>query len=172
MVRHDKHGVDVWLDWIHHKVHHGELFTMSDIDTDVDILVPKEYLFVPKDDEVDIVFSVFSNKGLLIELFEGVTTSADGTPITAFNHNRIHSQRVHKMEIFIDPTVTVDGTRLSVIKIGDVAQGNRTIVGEARPGAELKLAPDIKYLIRMTADADDTTVNISASFYEVNINGR
>jgi len=102
-----------------------------------------------------------------VEIFEGATTSADGTSVTELNRNR-NSANSAGLVITHTPTVTGTGTSVATYKLGSGKQTG----GEARANGEMVLKQNTKYIIRIT---NDTTSNnwfdYIADWYEhTNIN--
>lgn len=83
--------------------------------------------------------------------YEGVTTSADGTPITTFNRNR-NSLNEAETLMFGGPTVTDLGTEIHDRFVPPTGSGVGSSAGTLAPnfGEEWILKPDTKYLIRLT----------------------
>jgi len=85
-----------------------------------------------------------------VEIYEGVTTSSDGTGLTSFNRNR--------NEVFTDgvvvshtPTITDSGTLIDTSMIaGGATPGHRTIGGGSEVGADWVFKSDTKYVIAIT----------------------
>lgn len=150
----------------HHEVHAGKHYTFQDIDEDVDILGPKEWLFVTPDTtkRFHFLFSLSASGGGIIRFLEGVTTSADGTARTAMNNNR-NSANTSDMLCYYDPTITDDGTLFCPTTIG--SDSNQGSGGDSRRESEVILAQDTKYAIRFTPYANSTVVSICANWYEV-----
>lgn len=168
MSRLDKSTTDVFINWIHHLVHAGRLYTISDIDVDVDVATPKEYLFIPLAEETHIAFQVFATGGITLELFEGTTVSDNGSALTAQNNNRVHRAKSPQMQSFQDPTVTAPGTLLLTEKAGISALTPiGTTVAQPRQEEEVVFDDGLLYLLRFTPDADGTLVSFISSFYEV-----
>ena len=91
-------------------------------------------------------------------VYEGVTTSADGTPIGTINTNR-NSTNTACTIFSSTPTITDIGTLIHTQWIPPTATGvgqsPSGIVGETN-GEEWLLAQDTKYLIRMTNNSGAT----------------
>lgn len=88
-----------------------------------------------------------------IRLFEGATVSADGTAASARNRNRNESD-VNGVSVFVQPTVTDEGTRLETDFIptaGNKAGGNAGSFYE-----EFVLRPSTNYLIKITNGSNNT----------------
>lgn len=155
------------IDIPHWMVHSGRYFSVSDVDTDVDIIGPKNWLFrTPDNDELEfhVQFAISSSAQRRVELFEDVSVSADGTPISPINHKRT-SIYVSQLEAFADPTVTDDGTRIDVAGIGSTG-GAVKIGGVARSNSEWILKPDTLYVLRVTVAANDAVVSNNTEYYE------
>lgn len=150
----------------HLMIHASRFFTAPDIDNDVDIASPKEWLFVtPNDDELEVhmVFGIVSSAQCIVELFEAAETSADGTEVTPVNHHRT-SEYESLVAVYADPTVTDAGDLIDVKGVGSTG-GAVKIGGETR-GEEWDIKPNTKYLLRVTVGANDETVALSAGWYE------
>lgn len=155
----------------HHEVHVGRHYTMQSYDGDVDIASPKQYLFVTPDSDLRAHFlpSIATGAGGVARIYEGVTTSADGTELTPRNSNRNFAD-ASAVSCYEDPTVTDPGTLLCPTVIG--GPGGSGPFPAASPGAasredEWVLAPNTKYMIEFTPFADDTAVSLCAGWYEV-----
>lgn len=99
---------------------------------------------------------------IIIELFEGTTTSADGSEITANNRNRNVSDN-NSTVIYDTPTITADGTLLHTIRLGS----GKTTGGGARDSEEIILKQNTKYLLRITEpNVANTHVNWNFDWYE------
>jgi len=87
-----------------------------------------------------------------VKLYEGTTTSADGTSIPSFNNNR-NSANTAAMLVYHTPTITGIGTLLTEKNMGaGKAQGGSLSRGDK----ELILKQNTKYLVRIT---NNTTSN-------------
>jgi len=168
-MRYDKSGAQVLIDFAHHAVHHGFLFTVSDFDTDIDIAAPKYWLFrTPNTNKrIHIIFDVGVSGGVQVDLYESPTITADGTAITPFN-NDFNRNDVSVLLVFKDPTVTADGTLKTSTRIGASGPGNSDKVGgNLRPGSEYILKQNTNYILKITSDANDTKATMIAEYYEV-----
>lgn len=93
-----------------------------------------------------------------ITLYEGTTTSADGTAVTSFVTNR-NSANTPDVVITHTPTVTGVGTAIhsawippTATGVGQSAEGVRG----AEQGEEWLLKPSTKYLLRVTNNSGST----------------
>lgn len=160
-------GGGVFIDWIHYLVHEGRLFTMADYDLDVDDGNSVLWLLKTPDTDVKIhvAMSISPSNAGLAELFEGPTLTDNGVVKTPVNNNR-NSNNEPTMLIFSGPTVDGEqtGTRIDVKQLGG---GRKNEFGaEARIEAEWKLKRNTDYLIKFTAQANDTMVSFNVQFYE------
>lgn len=148
---------------LHHwLIHRGDAWIGSDVDNDVDIIAPKYWhIRCTTGHHVHMVASIFSNTAGLVELFEGGEVSAYGTGVPVFN---VHRPTTGDCEgdLCRDPTVTQDGTRIFVARVG--TQTSRKIGGEITQG-QFVLKTDTTYLIKFTPDANNAIVSLSLDFF-------
>lgn len=159
------------IDISHFMVHASRLFTAPDIDTDVDIASPKEWLFVTPDNddlEVHMDFVAHVSGGAQVELFEAPTVSDMGSQLDSYNHHRT-SEYTSEVNVYADPTVTGDGTRIDVTAAGS-SGGPVSFARDVGRGAEWDLKPNTMYLLRVTVRADNQTVSLAANWYEFDEN--
>lgn len=101
-----------------------------------------------------------------VELFERVTTSNDGTPLTAYNRKRTDPRPANTL-IYHTPTVSDTGTRL-ILSLQPGGGRGANSVGSIKSGfEEWVLHPGAKYLLRLTnisGGAQPGTINLD--FYE------
>jgi len=155
------------IDIAHLMVHAGRFFSVPDVDLDVDIATPKEWLFVTPDDddlEVHATLGVSSSGQTRFELFEGATASANGTEIVPVNHHRTSTYE-SQVTAYKDPTITDAGDLIDTAAVGSTG-GSVKLGGVARNGAEWDLKPNTVYLLRATAGANDLVMTLSAEYYE------
>ena len=140
------------VEYSHHEAHEGKFFFVKDW-ADLDGAGTKaEFLFrVPAGVVPHAQWSIAGEAEFTMELFRGVTVSADGTPITPVNANG-NSDNAAVVQAFSGPTVTDDGTKIWAGKIGS---GRNATVGRDT-GYEYmgKLSTD--YLFRITKVASGT----------------
>jgi hypothetical protein len=159
------------IDLEHLMVHAGRYFGVSDLDTSVDIASPKEWLFVTPDDderEFHIKFLVVPSAAAIVELFEGATTSADGTPLSVVNHRRT-SDYESELSAYADPTITDDGDRIGIGGAGSVG-GPINVGAQLGNAVEFDLKPNTAYLLRATVGANGETVSMASGHYEFDVN--
>lgn len=160
-------GYLVGIDIVHHKVHEGNFYTVSDYDSAVQIVAPKYWHIITPNTakRIHAVISVISNLAGLVGFFEAPTTSANGTALTARNNDR-NSGNTPTVLFYKDPTVTTKGTALLYGRNG--ANNTKTQIGGiTRSNAEFILKQNTKYFVKFTADANNTEAVFVCEFYEV-----
>ncbi len=150
----------IQIDNPHARIHQGSYFHITDIDTDVDMAVPKQYLFITpnRQTRMHFTFCIESQPGIKVELYEDTTVSSNGNALTIIN-NRRDITDTSEMLAFADPTVTVDGTLLYARQSGNVFYLQLT--------DEFILDVNSKYQIKITSLADNTAVSTYCSWYEL-----
>lgn len=93
------------------------------------------------------LFEMDSQAEANVSLYIGTTTSSDGTAMTVFNRN-LNSVTANGILMYHTPTISAVGTLGPRYKLGS---GNK-IGGEVRASNEVILAPNTKYLFRITND--------------------
>jgi len=153
----------------HYQIHTGNHFFAGDIDEDVDIASPKEWLIIaPPSKAAHILATVHSTKNGKIEVFEGPTTTDNGTAVPAFNNDRRGGgPTAATLQIFYDPTVTDDGTLLLPQVVGDDSSSGKGSGGLSEAESELIINESTKYLIKYTSNSDNNRVSIDVDWYEV-----
>lgn len=148
----------------HGHVHAGRHFTASDYDAGLVAATTKEWLFKTTTKEPHFKFEFSPSASGFLELFEGTTVSADGTPITIFNNLR-ESLVVSLSSFFKDPIVTGAGTRLFIsssgndsapVKINSILEREREII----------LKQSTNYLIRYNP-LSNQRASLELIFYEL-----
>lgn len=130
----------------------GRSFTSSGESIDVaDNGVFEILLVAPSEAEgiVNLSFGGSVGGDAKLEFYEGTTVSANGTALNIANFNRL-SPKTAFTEVFSDPTVTDDGTRLLLERF--VPGGTRRNADGATTGFDdqWRLAFDTNYLVRVT----------------------
>jgi len=136
------------IDHAHHEIHKGSHFFNKDW---IDLSNGQVYdiLFVTPITGKwgHFLFEADSEAEANIILYLGTTTSSDGTPMTVFNRN-LNSVTANGILMYHTPTITTVGTIGPRYKLGS---GNK-VGGEVRASNEVVLAPNAKYLVRITND--------------------
>lgn len=86
------------------------------------------------------------------EIYEGATTSNDGTPITTFNNDR-NSSNTPELSAYASPTVTNDGTQIWSGKLGSGRTPSTISPGF---GYGILAKSNTKYLFKITKIAAGT----------------
>lgn len=106
------------------------------------------------------------DSSIVVEMFEGVTTSADGTLANSRNRNRTFTDNNTTL-IYEDPTVTAGDTPANIIQDGYFGAGKNSGGGGVRDSEEVLLKQNTKYLIRITEqNIVATVINWSFDWYE------
>ena len=154
------------IDYAHHEVHSGNhYFVKTYLEDTGSAGNITEFMFITPDTTIRVHARalIAPDIDFTVEIFEGITTSADGTPIARINNDR-DSLNTSELIPYAAPTVTDDGTLIWAARNG----GGRNAVGVA-PGFnyEIKAARDTKYLFRLTKNvANDGIVDIDFFWYE------
>jgi hypothetical protein len=167
----DVTGSLVTIDLVHHEIHEGETFSISYKSADA----------APIADDGTIVF--FLTTGLLeahfeaegaaggdaqIELGEGATIGAGGTPMTPVNRHR-NMATVSSVTARRDAAVTAAGTIIED-KLLPGGTGGASIGGIAGQREEWVLAPSTIYMLRLTNRAGNAQpMSLEAIWYEENV---
>ncbi len=163
----DKNGYQVTAGVSHHKVHHGLLFTMSDIDINVDIAGPKYWrIHTPAGRQVHAEFKVSADNDAVAELYRAPTVSGAGSALTAVNRNE-NSPNLALSTVFKDTTVSNDGTLRETIRVATGTNNPNSGRATGERGDEWNLLPDTDYNIKVTVGNNSTSVEIHVNFYEV-----
>lgn len=165
--RDPKTNARVFIRLDHHMVHQEKMFTISDIDTEVDIAAPKYWLIRTPDSSTraHVKIAVTADNPAVVELFENPTITADGTELTPVN-NDFNSQIAPETDFFYDPAVTADGARKDVKYIGTY-NVRIFLGGTTRQQAEFILKQNEEYLVKATVEVNDTQVTLGVEFYEL-----
>lgn len=152
---------------IHHMIHVGRVFEASHYVPVIAAAASFDILVVTAEASPHLRIQANAGGAARLALYEGATTSANGTAMLVANRNR-KSADTPTAGIFYGPTVTALGTQLSdEFAPGGEAAGNRT-VGSAFPSfEEWILKPNTRYVVRVTNVATvDITASFSLAFYE------
>lgn len=134
----------------HRLIHDGMVFHASGQVADVAVAGTFEFIFsVPADVFLHLQKVTFFLEGTpcQVQVYEGTTTSADGTEITPLNTNR-NSARTAAASLFHTPTITGDGTLIHDRYFPSPTKDAGLIGGALHE--EWILKPSTKYLFRLT----------------------
>lgn len=150
------------IDSVHEHIHRGEHFHRCRLDTGVTVASPKRFLFIiPNTSKrIHFVFMIESGAGdIKVEFFENPTVTLNGTSLTPINHNR-NSSKVSVLQVFVDPTITVDGDLLICLQSGTTTAGGKAS-GSVTHLDEFILRQNTIYQMKTTTLA---TVDVSSEF--------
>jgi len=138
--------------------HEGKVFSAGQFDATLADAASLNLLIRVQDNPIYTRFGAeMVGDGELI-IFEGTTVSANGTPITPVNLNRMSA--LASTALFNDgPTVTGDGTEIK----HRVLTGDKEDEGVSSVGAVLIMAPNTFYLMR-TTNRSGGVARIATSF--------
>lgn len=161
----------IGISLVHHEIHEGCHFTVAVVDTDVDIAGPKYVRITAPDTTKRIHFEamVSADGAALVEFYEDPTLNAAGAALTEYNNDR-NSANTATATMFEDSTTQApnnDGTLLFAFRVGGTGVGQTRISGELSTRQEWILQQAKSYLTKVTVDADNTTVIIVYTWYEV-----
>lgn len=151
------------IDYAHHEIHGGSSFT-ADYTVElgngatIDILV-----ITPNTTKwAHMEYNLLCELETELKIYEGVTTSNDGTGLTEFNRNR-NSATAATTVVSHTPTVTNTGTLIRTKHFGT----GKTSGGEAREIGEFILKQNTKYLYRITnATTSNNYISFILNWYE------
>jgi hypothetical protein len=154
---------------VHSLVHDKRMWNGSHFTTDfTDSSTLEFYLKPPSTKEAHAVFSIQVSGATKMALMEAVTTTANGTTLTAYNMHRESTASCTTL-FTLNPTWStnsektissgyIPGSNLGTLKTG----------GQARSETEWVLAPGVKYIFQATNQSGSTiTANLGVEFYEV-----
>lgn len=141
----------------------GRDFIASNVVTGIAAGVNKYYLISTGSLVSHISMLASVSPGCTYTILEGATVSSNGTQVDVFNQNR-NATFTSTTNIFVDPTVSTEGTVIYTEQIG-----SSTLGGKGGPSSDsernefgLSLKPNTKYLLKLSTLASSTS--ISASF--------
>lgn len=156
-------GAMACIDYEHLEIHAGDHYFIKDW-SDIAGSATVDFLVVTPNTTkwahmvIEFSFEAEAN----ITVYEGATTSANGTAITINNRQR-NSVNTAGVTAFTGPTVITTGTSIARYKAG----AGKSAGGEVRAAAELILKQDTKYLIRVVNDTVTTNwCDYIADWYE------
>lgn len=157
------------IDYAHHEVHDGDDFFVSYYDDDVDSAQTVEILVVTPDTTKwgHFRYRIRSTLVTTLQIYEGTTTTNDGTGLTEWNADR-NSATAATLALYHTPTVAGggDGTLIFSDKWG-IASGQQVRVGgESAEFDEIILDQNRKYLIRLTSGTNDNVISVKCRWYE------
>lgn len=157
----------VTMDLCHYQIQEGNQYTYPFVDSDVDIAAPKYILIRTPDTTVmqQLTVSVGADDIVHAELYENPTVDVIGDIKVFINRNR-RSSNVTTTLLYEDPTISVDNVLLAHMEVGGAGLGSSKLTGETSADMFV-LARNQDYVIKITATADNTHVNIQPDLCEV-----
>lgn len=151
------------VDYAHHEIHEGDHYFIKGW---MDLTNAQVFDFLATTPNTlkwaHMIVAFSSEAESHITIYEGTTTSADGTAVTAVNRDR-NSTNTAALVVTHTPTVTNVGTQIASYKMGSMQKAG----GEVRGNNELVLKQNTKYLIRITNDtALNNWLDYLADWYE------
>ena len=156
------------ISYAHHEIHSGSHYLYRCY---ADLLKAgvKEYLIItPAGTKLAHMITGFeiTTSKTVVEWFEGVTTSANGSLANTINRNRNVADNNTTL-IYEDPTVTGGAVAGNLLQCGVFGAGRESAGGGSRDNEEIVLKPSAKYLIRFTEqNLAATSINFFADWYE------
>lgn len=161
------------IDSAHRLVHEGMFYQVSGKQTGWLDTTSEEFLIVTPAftfPHVQVMLLNFGSGDIDFAAYENTTTSADGTPLVPMNVNR-NSTNAPDTVLTAGPTITDDGDNIFNLWVPPtgtgVGQSANGVQGTGQ-GSEWILAPDSKYLIRLTNNSGSTIDwSYEFSWYEI-----
>ena len=144
----------VMISYEHHEIHEGSLFYAEFVDATMVDTNKLELIIVTPDTtrHAHMFFGVSVTGASTTQIYQDVTTSADGTAVTRKNRHG-NSSNTATVVVTHTPTITNDGALFQTKYCG--ATGKFSADGEdQRSENEWLLKQNTKYLFRLTADAN------------------
>lgn len=165
-VKDNSHGCQVTIDFNHYKVHAGEMFSATYSAT-ITAGANQDIMIVTGANDPHVNFNIAVTGQGLFSIYEGITSSANGTTLTVYNMNR-NSANSCTLVMFSGPTWSTNSEKLiyRAIMPGGASPTTR-VGGVTRPGTEWELLPSTKYLVRIANESGSTnTSSVNIEFYE------
>lgn len=169
MSRDPKTGADAVIDFIHTKVHAGKLFNVTYYNT-IGSGNNQDIMIVSGATDAHIVVGVNCSGAGVVKLYEGITSTANGNTIPAYNMYR-NSTNTCATAFFSGPTWSTNSEKLlSAIYLPGGASPTTRIGASTRAETEIVFAPSTKYLLRFENQAGATnTATFNIQFYELEV---
>lgn len=102
---------------------------------------------------------------VLVRYYIGTVETGDGTPAVMFNRNGKASNTTPQSTIKTDPT-TVSNDGFNYISL--TVPGEKKIAGDSAGGRAVIIEPSLKYMLRMTNQANtESIITVDATWYEI-----
>ena len=161
-------GVLSTIEYEHHEIHAGSSFMVTYFDADVDATETADLLLVTPNTTKwgHLIWSIEGTLITTVYIYEGATTSADGTALSEINQDR-NSLTTATIVATHTPSVTGTGTEIYVKSFGTASGGPSTRSGGlSHADQEVILKQNTKYLIRVDSDTDNNRITFVLRWYE------
>ena len=149
----------------HHRIHEGRYFGLYTIVAGLPAGIPKYYFGTSPPISIAIahLISIATvDPGVTFEFFEGAVASG-GTQLFSINQDR-NNPVLATGSFFEDPTVTSEGTRLYIERIGTATAGGEGGFKD-RDEDEIITAPSTNYLFKITPFSNNTSLSLVINAY-------
>ena len=142
------------VSYAHHEMHEGNhYFVKKWLDVTGSGTVTYFMFITPNTTEdIHAKAKLFAEAEFTVEIYEGGTVSANGTPVTGVNNNR-NSTNTASLTAYANPTVTTDGTLIWSSKMGS---GRASTGVSPEFGYEIIAQRNQTYLFKITKDSTGT----------------
>lgn len=160
-------GISPQISTEHYMIHSGYHYMLDDYDSDVDQVTPKYWHLVPPAEDTE-VHIFFGGSAGNPGMFEIFVdpTLTDDGTELDAVNNYQESTNTAGLVVYRDPTVTNDGTRIAVGLVGG-GQGIGRTGGVSARDEELILLEGGHYLVKFSPFQDDTKVTVNLHWYEL-----
>lgn len=162
-------GCQIGIDFVHYKIHRGEMYLASTYTTVTSASLSEIY-FKTGPIDMHVVAEVNVSGAAKISFYEAVTTTADGSSITVYNLYR-NSAKSCGAVFFGGPTWSTKSEKLIFVDYipgGDTVQTR--VGGTGRTNSEFILKPNTKHILQIQNLAGTTiTASVNAEFYELDV---
>lgn len=161
------------MDLNHHEIHEGDHFFVAEYITLGNAAVG-DFILEIGDKDIHFVFAAWSDiAGFIVQTYEAITASADGTVIPFLNNCRPLKNKTTFGVLRYNP-VTVGSIvgliRLRNTKVGAGVTPSSRVAGSVQRSDEVVLSKNTKYLLRITnLSTSNNDINIAMSGYCKNI---
>lgn len=158
-------GTQVQIDFNHYKTHDSEMYIAGQIFT-VTAASTQEFMIVTGSDTMHIHFDIPTSAQTLVKIYEGITTSANGTSVSVYNMDRASSNTC-TATFFHTPTWSTNSETLLLTELTAVSGVSTAKIGNYKDG-EWIFNSSTKYLIQLTNQSASTvTSTLNLNFYEI-----
>lgn len=159
-------GTLIAIDYVHHEVHEGITFHAERLETAVNNNVSLDVLLVTGAKECHAVFGPSAGGSCYVFLYEGTTTSNNGTALSLYNMRRSKSN-VPASLAYYAPTVVALGPALVSRYLPGGTSNQTRVGGGVRTGTEWIQRANTRYLFRITnVSGSAIAIGSAVEFYE------